>query len=226
MRTRSTRLKLIGAGSILALVFSLAIFEQFQDRSDPLRVPKDPVEVTHHVPPRKERPVFGKTPRTQVPRSAPSPVDSTLEAPPATLEPLPEQTRSRVSPNADHEIRDLIARWRDSALEGDLDAHASLYAPKMRRFFNKRHVTNRAVRLEKQLMFARYGPFQKYDISDVRLQSQGDDVVVVTFRKEWDTKGPRRFSGAERQRLTLERAGDRWAIAEEEELKVYWTRRS
>jgi hypothetical protein len=70
-----------------------------------------------------------------------------------------------------------------------------------------------------------YPDVNKYDIRDIKLESRRGPRAVVTFTKDWDMSGVRRFAGSERQRLTLHKAGERWQITGEEELKLYWVSR-
>ena len=71
-----------------------------------------------------------------------------------------------------------------------------------------------------------YPTVNRYDISDVKVESNNGREAVVSFRKEWDMDGQKPFSGAERQRLKLRRIDGNWKIVSEEETKVYWVKRS
>jgi hypothetical protein len=75
-------------------------------------------------------------------------------------------------------------------------------------------------------MMELYPEVNRYDISDVKVESSKPGEAVVSFRKDWDMRGDRPFSGAERQRLKLRRISGDWKIVSEEELKVYWVKRS
>jgi hypothetical protein len=103
---------------------------------------------------------------------------------------------------------------------------ADLYAPRVERFFTKRNVSRDAVRQEKARMMQAYPEVNKYEISDVEVESNTGNEAVVSFRKEWDMNGNRRFSGAERQRLRLRRIDGDWKIVGEEETKIYWVKRA
>lgn len=110
-------------------------------------------------------------------------------------------------------------------LTGDVNAHVILYAPRMTQFFRQRNVTREAVRREKARLMEIYPKVLQYDISGIQVESSSENQAVVSFRKDWDMRGARRFAGAERQRLTLQRISGDWKIAGEEELKVYWLKR-
>ena len=74
-------------------------------------------------------------------------------------------------------------------------------------------------------MMELYPEVHRYEISDVKFESQKHDEAVVSFRKDWDMNGDRRFSGAERQRLKLRRINGDWKIVSEEEMQIYWVKR-
>ena len=122
-------------------------------------------------------------------------------------------------------IDQLLTRWRDTVAKGDLEGHTNLYAPNVDRFFRQRNVPHEAVRKVKSQMMTLYPTITRYDISKVTVESNTGNEAVVSFRKDWDMKGRRRFAGAERQRLKLRRIAGDWKITSEEELKIYWVRR-
>ena len=106
-----------------------------------------------------------------------------------------------------------------------MEGQTSLYAPKLSRFFRQTDVSHAAVHRDKARMMQTYPNVTKYEISDVRLENHSGDEAVVSFRKDWDMSGRRRFAGAERQRLKLRRIAGDWKIVSEEETKVYWVKR-
>jgi hypothetical protein len=213
-RERRNRLKLLVAAVVLSGVIVVAALQQRDhQRVDPFtpqaaRPAAAPAATA-------DRPVFG---------ARPSPIE---EAPPQAAA---EGQRTR----ADEDSRDIpgdvlgfLERWRTTLLKGDIDAHTSLYALKVDKFFRQRNVSRASVKREKERFLRTYPSVNKYDIRDVKLESMSGDRAVVTFRKDWDTSGrSRRFAGSEVQRLTLRRAGPAWQIVGEEELKVYWTKRA
>ena len=62
-------------------------------------------------------------------------------------------------------------------------------------------------------------------ISDLTVIPVSEDRAVASFRKHWQTSGPRIFAGEEQERLIFVKAEDEWKIASEEETKVYWTQK-
>ena len=217
-KQRSTRTKLIGSMSVLALVLGAAAVEQFERKPrDPLREPVGQTRERREAPVERDRAVFGDRVRPEVP-----PPVAPREEKTEKTERAAARTRPEGSPA---DVREFLDEWRSTLIAGDAEAQASLYAPRVERFFTKKNVSREAVQREKASLLARYPTFHKYEIRDVRVEELDGNRALVTFDKEWDARGAGRFAGAERQRLTLQRAGDRWEIVGEEELKVYWVKR-
>jgi hypothetical protein len=145
---------------------------------------------------------------------------------PVVAEKEETSTRARSTDADTGGIDRLLARWRDTVAKGDVDGNTELYAPRVDRFFRERNVSQASVRKTKSQMMSLYPTVNKYEISDVKVEKNDGREAVVSFRKEWDMKGQKPFSGAERQRLTLRRIGGDWKIVGEEETKVYWVKRS
>jgi hypothetical protein len=209
----TARRKLYASLAVLAIVLAIAAIAQFTGtarRTNPYAASEPPVTTTGP----RERAVFGGGP----PRSSP-------------IAPDPEaSTRSRSStagepPAKAAGIDQFLDRWRDTVARGDVDGNTDLYAPTVTRFFRQRNVSHAAVRKVKSQMMSLYPTVNRYDISDVKVESNDGKDAVVSFRKDWDMNGRQRFTGAERQRLKLRRLDGDWKIVSEEELKVYFVRR-
>jgi hypothetical protein len=223
MRSRSSsRRKLTFSLAVLAIVLVIAAIAQIRGkgrRVNPYANGAEQAPMARSAPraTADERPVFGDT-------SAPAPRVTPKDRPADT-----EATRGRTTaaaPSNSADIHRLLDEWRATLVRGDVNAQANLYAPHVDRFFTKRNVSRDAVRKEKSRMMAAYPEVNRYEISDVRVESNTGDEAVVSFRKEWEMTGNRRFSGAERQRLRLRRIGADWKIVGEEETKIYWVKRA
>jgi hypothetical protein len=210
-RDRRNRLKLlVAAVTLSAVIVAAALQQRTHQKFDPFG-PEAGSNSAAAPAPSADRPVFG---------GRPSPV---ME--PAASEEA-ERTRAEAPREVPGDVLGFLERWRTTLLKGDVDAHASLYAFKVEKFFRQRNVSRAAVKREKERFMRTYPSVNKYEIRDVKLESINGDRAVVTFRKDWDTSGrSRRFAGSEDQRLTLRRAGPAWQIVGEEELKVRWTKR-
>ncbi|HTS31861.1 MAG TPA: nuclear transport factor 2 family protein [Bryobacteraceae bacterium] len=140
------------------------------------------------------------------PASAPSPHVAETAAPPA-LSPVLEQA-----------IRDAIEQWGRAIRSGDSSLIEACYAPHLDH--SQAAVTHAPVQT-----MERYGKPAILRITNLTVTPLAEDRVVASFRKHWQTSGPRFFAGEEQERLTFVRTRDAWKIASEEETKVYWTQR-
>jgi hypothetical protein len=216
--SRKNRFKLLGSLVVLTLVFLIAAIAQFTDIR-PQSAEQSQVESTGLAAGKgssqnRPRAVFGGEARP-APTSDPSPL------------PEAEDSRARTDDSSTKtaEINGLLDRWRSSIISGDVNAQTILYAPRMEHFFRQRNVSRASVQREKARMMELYPEVKQYDISDVRVESSKEDEAVVTFRKDWDMRGDRRFAGSERQRLKLRKFAGDWKIVSEEETKLYWVKR-
>lgn len=210
----TARRKLLASMTVLAIVLIIAAIAQFTGADS------------------RANPYASATPnRTPGPRAVfggdPQPDRGTAVAADTPNEP---ETRARTAPpeelaTGNASIEAFLDRWRETVIKGDVEGQTALYAPTVSRFFRQRNVSNSAVRKTKSQMMHLYPTVNRYDISDLKVESNNGKEAVVSFRKEWDMNGTRRFAGAERQRLRLRRMGGDWKIVGEEETKVYWTKR-
>jgi ketosteroid isomerase-like protein len=220
-RSSSSRRKLTFSLAVLAIVLVIAAIAQVRGkgrRVNPYANGAEQAPIARSAPQAAadERPVFGDTPAAA---SRVTPKDR-----PTATEAM--RGRTTAAPSKSDDIHRLLDEWRSTLVRGDVNAQANLYAPRVDRFFTKRNVSRDAVRKEKSRMMAAYPEVNRYEISDIRVESNTGDEAVVSFRKEWEMTGNRRFSGAERQRLRLRRFGGDWKIVGEEETKIYWVKRA
>jgi len=142
--------------------------------------------------------------------------------------PTPAESGAEDSPapgTSDTAIQTLLERWARDLKRGDAQAAAACYAPLVSTYFDRHSVTRDAVRGRIRQTLARYGGFDSYRISDVRITPVSDGRAVATFRKSWRTSGRRKFAGEEQERMTLVRDQDAWRISSEQQEKIYWERK-
>lgn len=203
---RNNRVKLLGSLGILGFALILIAISQSTKESSSPEPGTQPITV---------RAVFGEEARPVA--------ESSEENPPA---PKGAQSPQRTeSPVKDGEIHSLLNRWRIAFVSGNPDGLAILYAPRMDQFFRQRNASRATVRREKARMMELYPHVNRYEISEVNIDPSGKNEAVVTFRKDWDMRGDRRFTGSERQRLTLRKMQGDWKIVNEGDSKVYWVKR-
>lgn len=231
-KTRTSRKRARFLGSIIVLLITLAIAGVAQFNSS-ARADFQALNRTRTVyggsesvatePP--ERAIFGRQPQHEAKVQNPEKTLSKATEPPDVSSGTTASVAS-YGYGVPSDIRAFLERWRTTLVAGAVQEQADLYAPQVDRFFNMTNVSRDFVRQEKQKLISEYPEVKRYTISDVRVESLGGDYAVVSFRKDWDARGARRFAGAERQRLHLRRIRTEWKIVREEETKVYWVRKT
>lgn len=132
------------------------------------------------------------------------------------------RTDERPGPGRDQEaIRTVIDRWINSTRERDVEAHTSLYAPQVKVFYRKRNLTHEQIRRQIQWIFSQVSTVNRLEVKNLKFDQLTDDSAVVSFDKDWDTRGRRRSAGSVRQRLTLVNVDGQWRITGEEDRRVY-----
>jgi hypothetical protein len=157
-------------------------------------------------------------------RQSDTPID---EARPAPVAP---QKRDRAAvmtvTEVPADIVQFLSKWENSLEKHDLATQENCYARVVDRFYTKSNVSQKDVMAEKRRMLQAYPKFNKYEISNIRVESLTGDRASLTFDKNWDASGRKRFAGSEQQRLVLIKVSGEWKIVREEETRVYWVRRT
>jgi hypothetical protein len=151
-----------------------------------------------------------------LPAGAPSQAADRLAAPPAT----PAPATSSVA-----EVRATLEQWARTLRSGVPDAISAYYSPLVDPYFTKRQASLSDVRRSLAQSQARYGRPAILRISDIRITPLGEGRAAATFRKHWQTAGPRVFAGEAEDRLSLVKRQDTWKIASEQDVRVFWTHR-
>src|SRR6478672_9275157 len=192
---RNTRRKLFASLAVLTVVFTVAAIAQFTGTLPNVSAVNKPADKPTQANPNQPRAVFG-----EVPPAAPVSLSPVVQQPQPKAESKGETARSRTevgtSPGRG-QIEGLLDRWRDTFARGDVNGQTILYAPKMEVFYQRSGVSRETVRREKSRMMELYPRVHRYEISNVKFESHKHDEAVVSFRKDWDMNGDRRFSGAE-----------------------------
>ena len=163
----------------------------------------------------------------QAPQSAPHPNAEVAQiAPRAPSPPLPEQAAPIVPAVSDSVgIHVLLDQWSAALKRGDNQAAAAFYAPLVSIYFDRHDVPREAVRQSIRRSLTRYGGLDIFRISGLAITPAGDGRAVVVFLKHWQTSGYRKFSGDERERMTLARNHGVWQIVAEQQEKPHETRK-
>ena len=142
-----------------------------------------------------------------------------------TAQPPNATENQPVAADTDRQVRLFLLKWADAAKSTNLDDVGDFYAPKMSRYFTKRGVTRTNVRAARAQDYARYGRMIVCDIKNISVNVVDSGHAVATFRKRWQTAGPRVWMGEEQEQLTLIRDQGKWQIGEEKRTKLYWSRK-
>jgi hypothetical protein len=161
-------------------------------------------------------------PRTAVPPKPAAPV-LPAGAPSQAADRFTASPAPSTSPVA--EVRATLEQWARTLRSGVPDAISAYYSPLVDPYFTKRQASLSDVRRSLAQSQARYGRPAILRISDIRITPLGEGRAAATFRKHWQTAGPRVFAGEAEDRLSLVKRQDTWKIASEQDVRVFWTHR-
>jgi ketosteroid isomerase-like protein len=169
----------------------------------------------------------GPEPSKPHPAAPAVPAVSTLPMPAAVSIPTPATARTSTpaTDTLEEEIRAAVGAWISALRSGSPDRVASCYAPQVEQYFRERNASVSDVRQTVAQSVSRFGKPAILRISEMRVFPAGQDRAVASFRKHWQTAGPKVFAGEEHERLTFVRVRNAWKIASERETRVYWTQR-
>jgi hypothetical protein len=102
---------------------------------------------------------------------------------------------------------------------------AGCYAPILESFQHQRRIPRTKVIEQKLRLLQLYPRVHKYQLTNLRLESLTRGRAVVTFDKEWDLAGERRYAGSARERVVAVKNRRAWEILMQDEQQVYWTKR-
>ncbi|HLK69069.1 MAG TPA: hypothetical protein VKU19_36805 [Bryobacteraceae bacterium] len=159
-------------------------------------------------------------PSPQAPASAPAPAGPPAAATGAA-EVVPPHT-STPPADAEEGVRNALAQWERAVLSGDPDQVADCYASQLDRYFDQANASPEEVRRAIAQAATRYGKPAILRIYDLKVTPVSESRAVASFRKHWQTGGPKIVAGEEQERLTFVKTADAWKIASEEQTKVYW----
>jgi hypothetical protein len=142
-----------------------------------------------------------------------------------TVQPPNATEYQPLAADTDRQVRLFLLKWADAEKSTNIDDVGDFYAPKMSRYFTKRGVTRANVRAARAKDYARYGRMIVCDIKNISVNPVDSGHAVATFRKRWQTAGPRVLMGEEQEQLTLMRDQGRWQIGAEQRTKLYWMRK-
>ncbi|MEJ7607402.1 MAG: hypothetical protein WKF37_14335 [Bryobacteraceae bacterium] len=110
-------------------------------------------------------------------------------------------------------IRELIQRWANTLLSGDLGSHMSLFAQRLDRFNGSPNVARETVSATKRRVLSGFSGVQRFEVNDLGLQPLSDGSVRAEFRIASNAPIAGRY------RLGLRLASGQWRIYAEEKVQ-------
>ena len=129
-----------------------------------------------------------------------------------------------VARDTDRQVRMFLQKWVNAEKSTNIGDLTDLYAPKLSSYFTKQDVTRAGVRAVRELDDAKYGKMIVCNIKDIGVRVLDRGHAVATFRKHWQTAGPRVLMREEQDELTLILDQRRWQIVAEKTIKQYRVR--
>ena len=123
-------------------------------------------------------------------------------------------------------VQSVLTQWVESTKTLNPQAEADCYAPMVDTYYTEHHLSRQRILEYKKAQFAQLGMVNQFEISNVQIKEPSPGTAVVVFDKTWDFGTVHKFSGAEREQLTLNKFEGEWKIVSERELKLYWVRGS
>ena len=122
------------------------------------------------------------------------------------------------------EVKDALKDWAESTRDRKLDEHMSHYADMLETYYRRQNVGATQVRNDRNNAFTRYDDI-KVKLENIEITPDPTGLrATAVFDKTWEFDSPdRKTKGSVQQQLNLIRAGGRWLIYGERDLKVYNT---
>ncbi|MFN3329337.1 MAG: hypothetical protein ACK419_00240 [Pyrinomonadaceae bacterium] len=121
-----------------------------------------------------------------------------------------------------NEIAETLANWAATNSNKNLEAHLAFYTDTLEIYYTESNKDKNHVRAD------RIRAYQKYDSISIQVQNlqislDSEQLAMVVFDKMWVMKSPQKIStGAVQQEMKLVKTNNRWLIASERDLKVYY----
>lgn len=118
------------------------------------------------------------------------------------------------------ELSEALDAWIAATNARDLNRQMSFYAPKLNAFYQKRDISQGAVRAEKSRLFSQISSIDvKASAPEIRV---GDDgrTATMRFHKRWNFVGAQSSSGEVVQELGWRKTDAGWKIVSERDIQV------
>ena len=124
---------------------------------------------------------------------------------------------------AEKEVQAALDGWADTIRQRNLEEHMKYYADVLDSYYSATNVSRDRVRADRSAAFSKYSSMSM-QITNVNISIDPSGVrAIATFDKTFDFRGDEKdFSGSGLNRFWLAKAGGRWRITGEKDLKTYY----
>jgi serine/threonine protein kinase len=122
--------------------------------------------------------------------------------------------------DAREELSGALDAWVAATNARDLNRQMSFYAPTLNAFYQKRGISQAAVRAEKSRLFSQISSIDvKASAPEIRVSDDGR-TATMRFHKSWDFVGAQSSSGEVVQELGWRKTDSGWKIVSERDVQV------
>lgn len=124
------------------------------------------------------------------------------------------------------EVQAALNGWADTVRQGNLEEHMKYYADVLDIYYNATNVSRTRVREDRSQAFSKYSSMDM-QVAKVNIEiDQTGTRATATFDKTFDFRNEEKsFNGSGLNRFWFVKAGGRWRITGEKELKNYYVNR-
>lgn len=121
------------------------------------------------------------------------------------------------------EVQAALNAWADTIRQRNLDEHLKYYADVLDVYYSAKNVSRTRVRDDRSAAFSKYTSMDiKLTNVNIEIEPSGTSAIA-TFDKTFDFRGSEKnFSGSGLNRFWFTKAGGRWRITGEKDLKTYY----
>lgn len=124
------------------------------------------------------------------------------------------------------EVQAALNGWAETVRRSNLEEHMRYYADVLDVYYNATNVNRSRVRDDREAAFSKYSSMEM-QVANINIEiDQTGTRATATFDKTFDFRNEEKsFNGSGLNRFWFTKAGGRWRITGERELKNYYTNR-
>ncbi len=117
-------------------------------------------------------------------------------------------------------LREALVEWIEATNRRNIDKQMSFYMPQMQAFYLARNASRKAVRAEKERVFAAAKSIDIRAAEPEIVFQDGGQTAIMRFRKQYNVVGARTQRGEVVQELRWKQTGGGWKIFSERDIRV------